>query len=88
MMLLKRLNTREIIDMINDGGIGLSDLIKLENTPKKYLILCPEKSYATSDVMLTVKERIVKEYSDLSVNDILVIDVEQYNKEILNNENY
>lgn len=84
MQLFTYLDTEEVVSMINNGDITFAESIKIQTTPKKYVVLSPNKCYATSDLALTFKERIAKDYPKVRPNEIFIVDIMKFKSEITN----
>jgi len=83
MQLFTYLDTEEVVSMINNGDITFAESIKIQTTPKKYVVLCPNKCYATSDLALTFKERIAKDYPKIKPDEIFIIDIKKFRLEVM-----
>jgi len=81
MKLFTYLDTEEIISMIGNGDITLQESIRIQTTPKDYVVLCPHKCYATSDLQLTLKERVLKEFPKIRPGEIFIVDIKQFREE-------
>ena len=81
MLAFKLLTIQETEDLIKSGEMSISEIVRIQTTPKEYIIVCPDKIYATDNIHFTLRDRLIKEYPEIEPENIYVINAKQYQNE-------
>lgn len=75
----KLLSNSEIRDMINNDLLDIHEIYHIRSTPKRWVIICPDRIYASNDLDLTIK-RIRKDFPLIKSSDVSYLDAKEYQK--------
>ena len=78
MLAFKRLTLKETKEFIESGEMTIAEIVRIQTTPKKYIIVCPYKIYATDNIHFTLRDRLIKEYPNIEPENIYVINAKEY----------
>lgn len=81
MLAFKRLTLEETRAFIDSGEMTVPEIIRIQTTPKKYIIVCPYKIYATDNIHFTIRDRLFKEYPNIEKENIYIINAKEYQSE-------
>lgn len=58
---------------INKDNFTLREIIRIENTPKKYVIIARGKVYCTNDLQRTLNSFVIKDFPNIKENELTII---------------
>lgn len=82
MIHFKLLTPEEVNEMIANDLLDIHESEHIRLTPKKWVVICPERIYASNDLNLTLK-RIKKDYPKIKVSDISYINANTYKESLI-----